>query len=329
MLFWCTPAFAQSSEQNFPTPITTNEISGSIRARELGDPRLTRFFYTFNGGQGDIFINVVTKDFDGDIDVFTSDNLRPLTKMVIFADGSINETGRLIYLRKDERLILRIEGRSRNDDAATYRIKFAGSFIALADKTEAASPTIERTNIDPASGVRVNSVGTIVEISPKEKPNPIVPIAVEKKADPVVPIAVESPLRKNESGERQKEEIKRPEFKTPVVVVTPSPNVATIFGENTKTDKTNVEPKPARKSKVVPAKKSPAKTTPLASVPAETADPLASIRLAIQMRGGEVIERPMSEVLKFSVDKGILTVITKDGKIKKYSIFDVAKVTIE
>ena len=36
----------------------------------------------------------------------------------------------------------------------------------------------------------------------------------------------------------------------------------------------------------------------------------------------------MSEVSKFSVDKGVLTVIAKDGSIG-YSMLDVAKVTIE
>ncbi len=37
----------------------------------------------------------------------------------------------------------------------------------------------------------------------------------------------------------------------------------------------------------------------------------------------------MSEVLRVGVDKGVLTLITKDGKIARYSILDVAKMTIE
>src|SRR5215207_4877356 len=55
---------AQSINQNFPTPVTSNEISGTIKARDLGDARLTTYFYAFNGNQGDIFINVVTKNLD-------------------------------------------------------------------------------------------------------------------------------------------------------------------------------------------------------------------------------------------------------------------------
>jgi hypothetical protein len=37
----------------------------------------------------------------------------------------------------------------------------------------------------------------------------------------------------------------------------------------------------------------------------------------------------MSEVLRVGVDKGVLTLITKDGAIVRYSILDVSKMTIE
>jgi hypothetical protein len=49
---------AQSINQSYPTPITSNEISGKIAARDLGDARLTAYYYAFDGAQGDIFINV-------------------------------------------------------------------------------------------------------------------------------------------------------------------------------------------------------------------------------------------------------------------------------
>jgi hypothetical protein len=119
---------AQSTNQSFPTPVTTNEINGKILARDVGDARLTNYFYVFSGNQGDVFINVVTKNFDGDIDVFTLNGLRPLTKITVYSDSTDNETGRIVYLRQPEKLLLRIEGRSPNDDPATFRIKFAGSF---------------------------------------------------------------------------------------------------------------------------------------------------------------------------------------------------------
>ena len=58
-------------------------------------------------------------------------------------------------------------------------------------------------------------------------------------------------------------------------------------------------------------------------------DPLASIKLVISLKDGDRLERPMNEVLRFTVDKGVLTVIAKDGKIVRYSLLDVSKVTIE
>ena len=124
----------------YPHRSRTNEIIGTIKARDIGDPRLTSYFYTFNGAQGDIFINVVTKNFNGDIDVFTVEGLKSLTKIVVYADSPDSETGRLIYLRKPEKLLLRVEGRSPNDDPATFRIKFAGSFEAIKGGPDTAGP---------------------------------------------------------------------------------------------------------------------------------------------------------------------------------------------
>src|SRR5690242_16919757 len=98
LLFSSFETIAQSTNQNFPTPVTSNEIGGTIRARDIGDARLTTYFYFFNGSQGDIFINVVTKNLDGDIDVFTTDNLKPLTKITVYSDNPDSETGRVIYL---------------------------------------------------------------------------------------------------------------------------------------------------------------------------------------------------------------------------------------
>src|SRR5205085_1291034 len=113
------------------TPITSSELIGVIKARDIGDARLTTYFYAFDGAQGDIFINVVAKNLSGDIDIFTVDSMLPLTKMVFYPDIDTTETGRLIYLRKPERLLLRVQGRPPGDDPATFKIRFGGSFIAL------------------------------------------------------------------------------------------------------------------------------------------------------------------------------------------------------
>ncbi len=291
--------FAQSSDLNFPTPVTSNDISGVIKARDIGDSRLTTYYYAFDGSQGDIFINVVTKNLSGDIDVFMVDGLKPLTKMVIYADAGNSETGRLVYLRKPEHLLLRVEGRTPGDDAATFRIKFAGSFVALAPVKGDKPPTLDKTASDVENGIKVNSVGTIIPTTPKPQP-PKKTTETEKPKESVA---------KTEKSEK-------PENKKPVVVVDDMPKSTEITAK-----------KPAAKP---PAKPKPGKTdTPPAKTEEPQPDPLASIRLVIRLKDGKVIERQMNEVVKFSVDKGLLTVVTKDGDIIRYSILAVAKVTIE
>ncbi len=181
-MFAASPfVFAQSSDQNFPTPVTSSEIRGTIRARDVGDSRNTTYFYAFDGEQGDIFVNIQTKNFDGDIDVFTADNLRPMTKVVLYADAGVTETGRIIYLRKGERLLLRVEGRTPGDDAATFVVKFAGSFVALTPstrKTDDSSPQVAASD-----GVRLNSVGAVIPRTEVKKP----PVRVDPAAKDTSP----------------------------------------------------------------------------------------------------------------------------------------------
>src|SRR5256885_16072033 len=120
-------AAAQSTDVRSPTAVDGNEIVGSIPARDIGDARLTDHFYTFNGLPGDLFITIESKNLNGDFDVFTAAELRPVLKIVAYAESSTPVT-KNIYHRKPESLILRVEGRSPNDDEASYRIRFSGSF---------------------------------------------------------------------------------------------------------------------------------------------------------------------------------------------------------
>ena len=331
MAILAVAANGQSSDPNFPTPITSNEISGTIKARDVGDARLTRYFYEFDGGQGDIFVNVVTKNFSGDIDVFTAEALKPVTKMVIYPDAESTETGRLIYLRKGERLILRIEGRSPNDDSAIFRIKFGGNFIALERRKGEEAPTLAKAENADNTGIRVNSVGTIVEVLPKPK-------AVKASAESEVDSTDRDAERDIPPSTAKKGAVAKPASSKPTVVITEAPGVPTIFGAKKAAGAASEsvkkpEPKPKAIGRTgrssAAAKSSGTITKPPSSAAEKAVDPLASIRLVVQMKSGETIERPMSEVLKFSVDKGILTVIAKDGKISRFSILDVAKVTIE
>lgn len=300
---------AQSTDQNFPSPVTTNEISGSIKVRDIGDSRVTSYYYAFDGGQGDIFINAVTRNFSGDIDVFTADEMRPLTKMVIYADSGSQETGRLIYLRKGERLILRVEGRSPNDDPASFRLKFGGSFIALAPEKTVAEPTVATTTEPNDSGVRVNSVGTIIAVVPK--PQPVKPPTIAK---------VSPPVRKKRSEAKKPPAPPREKPKAEPEPVLENDEAKLIVEPEKKPDS-----KPPAKTKTAAVK--PPKEPETSPEPA--ADPLASIWLVIELKDGNTIRRPMSEVTKFNVEKGTLVVTAKNGKVVRYRILEVAKVTIE
>ncbi len=335
---------AQSTSQDFPTPIISNEIAGLINPRDIGDSRLTTYFYTFNGDQGDLFINIVTKNFTGDLDIFTTAGLRPVTKIVIYANDSENETGRAVYFRKTEKLLLRIQGRTPNDDPASFRIKFAGSFGAVKESDVAPEPELPKVNTGSESGVRVNSVGTILPTprplanktaaaidnadnrrnddkdldavakgdQPKtdaEKPSKRLAIVVTDNMPKKDDTTATTPPRPTRASRRRRPPAKMDAPKPPASEVTAASE--------------NLEMPPVKKTEPRRADKRPkeAKVT--------TPDPLASIRLVIAFKDGKTLEKSMSEVFKFSVDRGILTVILKDGSISRYPIVDVAKITIE
>jgi hypothetical protein len=350
ILIFAVFAHPQSTSQNFPTAVTTNEISGEIRARDIGDARVTAYYYTFGGDQGDIFVNVVTRNFTGDIDVFTVSGLRPLTKIVVYSDLSENETGRVIYLRKPEKLLLRVQGRSPNDDAATYKIKFAGSFAAADPSDVIAEPDLPEIKTDSESGIRVNSVGTIIEVKPKPTPVKDTVAESETEKDKAVEIVEKTETAKAEipakadpePAEQAKAETPEPKTSMAVVITDNLPTAEKAVKPARKKRVRSKEPPVASETVSEPEKPlaDPAADAALASVktaktgrkkrPAEELpNPLEKINLIILFKDGKTIERPMSEVFKFSVDKGMLTVISKDGSIGRYSILDVAKVTIE
>ena len=346
MLLLCVSAMqGQSTSQDFPTPVTSSEISGSIKARDIGDARLTSYFYQFDGSQGDLFINIVTRNFTGDIDLFTLDGLRPLTKVVVYAaDLTESETGRVIYLRKPERMLLRVQGRTPGDDVATFRIKFAGSFVASTMQEPPAEPALPTVTAKNESGIRVNSVGTIVEIIPKATPTPVpVDIAsarTDDERDPP-PANIEKPAA--ETGVKVDESRSDSD-----AAGEDAPKKVEVVVSDNLPEKTTGAP-PARlrgrgrTGRAAPAKPPAETATNEAASTGETRrgrtaakppppaepDPLEKVNLVILFKDGTRIERSMSEVLRFTVDKGVLTVIAKDGSIGRYSILDVAKVTIE
>jgi hypothetical protein len=324
MIFGCLFSInAQSTDQNFPTPVTSNEINGKIPARDIGDARLTTFYYVFNGNQGDVFINVVTANLDGDIDVFAASGLRPLTKIRLYSDVTDNETGRIIYLRQSEKLILRIEGRTPNDDPASFRIKFAGSFEPLknvARTDEQNSPSVKTEN---EGEVRVNSVGTIIEVKPKATTPP-----VETKKEETETVAeAKKNNKKTETTKTEKTETRTDETAKEQGKSRKKTEKPAIVKEKDKTAEKSAE----KKSEERAAAKNTAKTNKKSTRTEKTIEPnpLAGINLVVLFKDGTKIERPMSEVLRVNVDKGILTIIDKDGTVGRYSILDVTEMTIK
>ena len=338
VLMAAAAAFGQSVSQEFPTPISANELSGTIKARDLGDSRLTTYYYALNGDQGDLFLNLVTRNFTGDIDIFTVNGLRPMTKIVVYADYSESETGRAIYLRKPEKLLLRIQGRSPNDDEATFRLKFAGSFVAMRSDDVPPGPELPRVSQEPAGGVRVNSVGTILPSLPKAAESQ--PSATRSETESVLArlpekgVAIEEKPSKPIEGERAEPKpgeksvaaptaSRRSSRNRPPAKLPPLPERSITEAPEKRADEKGADNAGFRTLTDKRAARS-------AEEPAEPkVDPLASINLVIQFKDGNTLERKMSEVTRFSVDKGVLVVVLKTGGTTRYPIVDVAKVTIE
>lgn len=186
---------AQSTDVRFPTGVAGNEIKGAIQARDIGDSRLTDHFYTFNGLPGDLLITVESNNLNGDFDVFTAAELRPVMKVTVYAGTSTMVT-KNIYLRRPESLILRVEARSPNDDEGSYWIRFTGSFepvsnASAAESAKPSKPSEEGRSPGAKSSdrktTRVSSVGArieepVEEIAAKPTPEPTPAAAAEETA---------------------------------------------------------------------------------------------------------------------------------------------------
>ncbi len=333
---------AQSTNIEFPTPISADSISGKINPRDIGDARLTTHYYIFEGNQGDIFLKIEAANLTGDIDIFYADNLRPLTKISLYSDSTSTQTGREIYLRKPEKLILRVEGRTLNDDAATYSVKFEGSFQAMAATEAAVEPKLPEVKTEDESDVRVNSVGTILEVKPKPAPTPKETVARRTRRRGTKATTTPQAVSTAKPTKKAKEKIeKAPEAEKKVEVVITDNLPTTSETKEKEVEKVEAvateEPKASKKKKKAtttkkraPVAKKPAEPkTPKPDPAAELAKALENVRLIVEFKDGGKLERPMNDILKFGVDKGVLTIINKDGTVGRYSILDVLKISVE
>ncbi len=350
LCLFCVSSIAsgQSTEIASPAAVRTNEVLGTIAARDIGDPRLTDHYYAFTGTPGDLLITVDSRNLNGDVDVFTTSGLRPLLKLTVYA-GNSSPVTKSMYLRKRENLILRIEGRTPNDDEATYRLYFGGSFEPITseplvaekiaeNESAATGPTIPGGK-SGKKGRRVSSVGARIE----EPPSAEVAAAPTPKRSPV-----ESPQPEKAKTEGPKAEAARSKVTKAEVTKAPArtargrrpagrrtPTPVPPKEEPTKSDTENTPrtENPEAEAKPSPTRKRPTKRSTtargVANAPAPVEpDPESGPRLVIETNDGTLINRYMSSVRRVVVENGQVVVTGKDGKIEKIPLASVVRMSI-
>ncbi len=297
----------QSIDISFPSPVRTNEVAGTIAARDLGDPRLTDHFYAFTGIPGDVLITVQGKNLNGDVDVFTAGNLRPLLKFTFYAESSSPVT-KSIYLRKRQDLVLRVEARTPNDDEGTYQIRFGGSFepiigeaLIAGTEPKAEEPAPSRVTTRRNNGRRVSSVGARIN-EPPPPPEEVVATPTPQPSPANLPVATATPERTVEGEDKA---VRDTESK---VAVTSEP-----------------EAKPAPTAR---RKGRRGASTSAAESPVEP-EPQTGPRLIIEMQDGTRVERFMSTIRRVTVENNQIVVVGKEGKIERIRMAEVIRMAIE
>ncbi|HYY58266.1 MAG TPA: hypothetical protein VE842_13110 [Pyrinomonadaceae bacterium] len=302
-------ARAQSQDVSFPTPATTNEVSGAIAARDIGDARLTRHFYLLAGTPGDLIITVTSNNLNGDVDLFTAGSLRPLGKISIYAGARASSATRTIFLRQRESLILRVEARSANDSEGTYSIRFEGTFepVSSAPTPPEVSPAGQNptaTERTEKSVRRVTSTGARID-EPEPEPTP----SAETTAENTAPVPTES--RTETTGSAT----------PPEPAANPEP-VRRRRPRKPARRRTRVTPQPTPTPRETTAAETP-------STQASPAEPALNPRLIIETRDGMRTERFMSSVRSVTVRNGQIVIVSSDGKTERFSLATVLRMSIE
>jgi hypothetical protein len=297
-------ALAQSTDAEFPTPIRSNEISGTITPRDLGDPRLTRYFYLFTGTPGDLNVTVESRNLEGDIDVFTAGTLRPLAKVSVYAASGVSGGTKTIYLKTRESLVLRIEARTPNDNDGSFRVRFDGGFEPIGSDVPDPEPVIPTVS-SMAKGRRVTATGARIE-EPEPQPAP----AASKTETPRTETATPTETPATETPATSAEATKPAPKPRPTRIRRP------VTARNTRP-----RPTTARRSKP--------ETPPETATPPPTEPVAAGPRLIIETRDGMKVERYMTTVRRVTVENGQLIVITKDGHIERQPMTNVLRMAIE
>jgi hypothetical protein len=290
---------AQSTDMEYPTLVRSNELSGTIVPRDLGDPRLTRYFYSFTGTPGDLIVAVESKNLEGDVDVFTASTLRPLAKVSMYASGTTSNGSKTIYLKTREPLILRVEARTPNDDEGSFRVRFDGAFEPISSDVPDREPVVPTVS-SASNGRRVTATGARID-----EPQPAAATTQPEIETPTTP----------------KTETPAPAETTTARATTPAPpRPRTPRTRRTRTPiprTTRTRPSPT------------ARRTPTPVEPAPAVEPASGPRLIIEMRDGMRVERYMTTVRRVTVENGQIVVITKDGKVDRQPMSNVLRMAIE
>ena len=322
-------ASAQSTVITAPAAVRSNEVTGTIVARDLGDSRLTDHFFAFTGTPGDLLITVESKNLNGDVDVFTLTGMRPLLKFTVY-EGSAPVTTKSIYLRKREDLILRIEARTPNDDEGTYRIRFGGSFEPIAGGPDSDSqiaatetPAGDPTARSGKKGRRVSSVGARIDepaevaAAPTPEPEPVATPARESS----VPRATSRNTRGRRPTTRRTPPAteEKPAKETPAVEGERKVEAETTVENRTESRSTTGRRRPGRRSTTARAPEK----------PAPPQEPESGPRLIIETSDGTLINRFMTTVRRVTVENGKVVVVGKDGKVERFELANVVKMSVE
>jgi hypothetical protein len=325
-------ASAQSADQSLPTPVLSNEINGRVAALDLGDPRLTRHFYAFEGVPGDLLVTLSSRNLNGDIDIFTAITFRPIIQITMYASGNAvsPEVTKGFYLRTRQVLILRVEARTPNDDVGTYKIRFGGAYEPFSGGIPVAEESTEQSNeVARTSGGnrrRLSSVGARIE----EPPSEATPKPAEKSAEESVSNAPSSakatkPKSPTNAPTRTARGRGRPTRSKPASTGNEA-KTEPAKTEASKTETAEEKPAPGEEKPAAPAEEKPLSEKPAAQ---ETVVPQPGARLIIEEKDGTKIDRPMSTVRRVVIEGGTIVIVLKTGRIERVLMSLVAKMSIE
>ncbi len=321
---------AQSNDANAPTPLREPVIEGRISPLDVGDARLTRHYYVFTGLPGDLEIALTSDNLNGDVDVFTFDGLRPLSKLTLFAGGEPLSINKTIFLREAEILLLRVEARSIGDAEGRYRITFGGAFALAPEAMLAAQPAEETTNVEStaSTGRRVTSVGG--RIAPEEtaatEPAPdVAPTLPEVEVNDAPSTRTVDPPRargrRRNPARTTARTTRRPPRPPRVRRSPPSTTPTTPPSETASTD-TNESPVSSGEASPVVPPSEPAQIT-------ESSPAVPQFKLIVETVDGQRLERAMSGVRRVTITNGELVILLSTGRVERLSMKTVTRIAVE